>query len=58
MLSATARASGIECDMWTSSIANGPALDLSPAGSSSSGTSRSLCSSSFERTMPIVSSPP
>jgi hypothetical protein len=54
---ATARACGMECAMWISSIWKGPAWAFSPAGSSSSGTSFSLCSSSLERTMPTVSSP-
>ena len=44
--------SGIECERWISSSSNGPAFTLSPAGSSCSGASESLCSSSFERTMP------
>ena len=44
--------------MWTSSSSNGPASIRSPASSTSSGASRSLCSSSFERTSPIVSAPP
>ena len=35
MRSATARASGIECDMWIVSISNGPALTRSPASSTS-----------------------
>ena len=57
--SATARASGIECDMWTSSMLEGPGLDvLARRAAPRSGTSRSLCSSSLERTMPIVSRPP
>ena len=51
--------SGIEWARWTSSSSNGPAFTFSPAGSSCSGAlSPSLCSSSFERTMPIVSMPP
>ena len=54
---ATARASGIECDMWIISISNGPARRRSPSSSTVSGASRSLCSSSFERTRPIVSGP-
>ena len=36
----------------------GPGFGLLPAASSCSGASESLCSSSFERTMPIVSWPP
>ena len=56
--SATARASGIECDMWIVSISNGPALTRSRGSRTSSGASRILCSSSFERTRPIVSGPP
>ena len=58
MVSSTARMSGIECERWISSSPKGPALTFSPAGSSFSGASESLCSSSFERTMAIVSRPP
>ena len=51
--------SGIEWARWTSSIPNGPRWTFSPGGSSCSGAeSPSLCSSSLERTMPIVSRPP
>jgi hypothetical protein len=50
--------SGIECDIFTASTENGPASTVSPAACTSSGTSRSLCSSSFERTIAMVSGPP
>ena len=50
--------SGIECERWTISISNGPSLTTSPAGRSFSVASESLCSSSLERTIAIVSIPP
>ena len=43
--------------MCTSSIENGPSSSVSPGATSSSSTSRSLCSSSFERAIAIVSAP-
>ena len=57
VLSATPLESGIECVRWMRSISNGPASTVSPIGSTSSGTSRSLCSSSLERAIAIVSWP-
>ena len=57
-MSATALESGIECVMCTSSIVNGPSSTTSPSSTSLSSTSRSLCSSSLERAMAIVSAPP
>ena len=56
--SATALESGIECVMWTISIENGPSSSVSATSTSFSSTSRSLCSSSFERAIAIVSAPP
>ena len=50
--------SGIEWAIFTGSTANGPASKLSLGQTSSSGTSLSLCSSSLERTIAIVSGPP
>ncbi len=51
--------SGIEWARWISSIPNGPRCTFSPASSSCSGAdSPSLCSSSLERTIAIVSRPP
>ena len=58
MSSATANASGIEWDIFTSSIRNGPTSTSWPGSIASSGMSLSLCSSSFERTISIVSGPP
>ena len=56
--SATALESGIEWVMWTSSIENGPSSSVSAMSTSFSSMSRSLCSSSFERAIAIVSAPP
>ena len=53
-----ANESGIECAIFTISTPNGPASKLSPASTSCTSTSRSLCSSSFERTIAAVSGPP
>ncbi len=50
--------SGIEWASLTGSTTNGPASISSPGCTSSSGTSLSLCSSSLERTMAMVSGPP
>ena len=58
MVSATAKASGIEWAIFTISTENGPASKLWPASTSSTGTSFSRCSSSFERTIAAVSGPP
>ena len=55
---ATPDASGMECVRWTRSSVNGPASTTSPIGSTSRLTSRSLCSSSFERAIATVSWPP
>ena len=52
---ATPAESGIEWVRCTISISNGPASAVSPIGSTSSATSRSLCSSSFERAIATVS---
>ena len=50
--------SGIEWAIFTGSTSNGPASMCSPGRISSRGTSLSLCSSSLERTIAIVSGPP
>ena len=58
-MSATPLESGIECVRWMRSMLERPGLGhLSPIGSTSSGTSRSLCSSSLERAIATVSWPP
>jgi hypothetical protein len=57
-VSATANASGMEWAIFTISTANGPASNFPPARMSSTWTSRSLCSSSFERTIAAVRGPP
>ena len=57
-VTATAHASGIECETWISSSSNGPASIVSPGSTSSNGTSLSLCSSIFERAIATVSGPP
>ncbi|MFM8791830.1 MAG: MBL fold metallo-hydrolase [Solirubrobacterales bacterium] len=51
-------AAEIEWVMWIISISNGPITTVSPAARSLKGTSRNLCSSSFERTIPTVRGPP
>ena len=58
MVIATANMSGIEWAILTISIENGPASKVWLASTSSTGTSFSLCSSSFERTIAAVSGPP
>jgi hypothetical protein len=55
---ATANMSGIECAIFTISTENGPASKVWVASTSSTGASRNLCSSSFDRTIAAVSGPP
>jgi hypothetical protein len=57
-VSATARESGIEWTILIISTPNGPHSKVSPASTSNSGMSFSLCSSSLERTIATVSGPP
>ena len=56
--SATAKASGIEWDILTNSIRNGPISTSCPGATGSRGMFFSLCSSSFERTISTVNGPP